>query len=144
MAMNAGKYISKQGALIAQGLDTKDAIAIMGGLTPMSVVDDRLLGKHLREFKKQSDKIAKFATEQIVQGYKASGEGDWDGMAKYFTRANHALRTYGDFSDRDLARVWRNARDVGKSQVERTEQRLLREGTKEQLNKRHRQMLGIE
>ena len=144
MALNAGKYISKQGTLVAQDLDTKDAIAIMGGLTPLKMLDERLLRKYMKEHTKVRDKIGRFATDEIVKGYTASGVGDFEGMARHFNRAEKAMKTYGDFSDKDYSDVWRKARDSGKDQIERTEQRLLEVGTKEQLTKRHRQLLGLE
>ena len=108
VALATGKLWSRHEGLMAQNLDTYDALLVGLGLNPKKVSDAYLKLDYLKEIKSAQDKIKPHLLENWKLGVQAAARGDMQSFVDYLTRAR-TWAASGDFSYADQAELYKQA-----------------------------------
>lgn len=133
MAVNTGKYFSRNDNFVAEGMTGKDAAAIMMGLTRRDITDARLLISTLKDQRENQRRIQDLAVRELKRGIQYAADNDWNKFETHMARAKAMMVVFGDLRDEQIAEAWKKATTEREALVSRIRHQFTQQGYKSQL-----------
>lgn len=143
LAYTTGKYMTKTGRLMTDELDAKDAAALLIGGTPKSILDARAFESGIAGLRNNQRRIEQVYQREMRLYLQYADQKNWDAAETHLKNANIAIQI-GGWQDHEILQLQMRAFEQNSTAVQSVREKMLQQGTKDQIRNRLRNLYGIE